>query len=392
MLSIVGVVRRRDFGANGDLLVGLDSPNIGQIFSGDTLSLAGWVMTREKQEIELQVVDDRGTQRLLLNSSRSDLQASSPSYFQNGQSPTCGFRHSLPISKNMGVSIVAGDAVHPFLEVSFERLDGIDDNQLFDRVIKTYMVSDKVSKPLLSDQGADKAAIVTDVWRVAAICDAQKNNQEITSALTQFRQKYGVEAVALLKERLNQRIFFPRQRELTHHGAMRTFRFWDEAEIDEHLADVAGFLEHLGKMGYPSFIYCGTLLGILRDNSLIPHDDDIDTICMLPMDPDMTVPDYVKRMEEVLIEAGAKVSGDYPHHRHVSVGKRSFDVFLGVDYGENLTLYSYRTISCPREEVYPQIPLDFRDCTYQVPQISEKLMERYYGPTWRIPDKNFYDN
>jgi hypothetical protein len=144
-------------------------------------------------------------------------------------------------------------------------------------------------------------------------------------------------------------------------------------------------------MGYPSFIFFGTLLGVVRDDALIPHDDDIDTICMLPEQVGANEGDYILQLEALLKEAGATVRGQYPYHRHVSIGRGSFDVFLGIEGKTTQTLYSWRTMTCDRDQLFPLKPRQFRDQEFLVPSDEEALLERYYGRTWRIPDKNFYD-
>lgn len=391
--EIVRVLRYSDFGEVGDIVVGLDSPKSGQVLQNNMLNLAGWIVSKTNSVKEVILTDDTGEKRFALNTHRSDVLNSYQTYFQDGQDTICGFNYTISISGGAQVWVSVDNEVYLFLDVRREEIGQLGAEDIFQRTVE-FLVENRggeIPASLLQTDNKSQSELIAAIWNIALICYTKKPNPELNKALAGFRQKYGVEAVAGLKETLNKQILYPLELELTHHGATRTFRFWREEEIDSHLSDVHEFLNRLSKMGYPSFIFFGTLLGAIRDNSLISHDDDVDTVCVLPGVEGTKTSEYVQQMAELLVGAGGKVYGDYPYHRHVSIGRRAFDVFLGVDLGRSATIYSYKTISCPREELFSLKSFDFRERTYQIPQEPERLLERYYGPNWRVPDRNFYD-
>ncbi len=390
--KIVQVERNTDFGSPGNLIVGLDSPKSGQILNGDEVSISGWILSKENVPAVLEIKDENGERRLEMNVDRADVTNNNTTHFPRKGGAYCGFRHFMPVKGKVEVSIISGDRSYPFFQMDSTPLASLDIKALCNATVDAFIAAKGGPRPENSHADNTKeAAIIEEVWSIAEVCHTKRPNPDLISRLTQFRRHHGVAAVAMLKESLNRKILYPQDHELTHHGAMRTFRFWSDTEIDTHLDDVHGFLSKLNAVNYPSFIFFGTLLGVIRDNQLIPHDDDIDTVCILPAMADATIPDYTQRMADILKEAGGRVVGNYPHHRHVSLGRRAFDVFLGVDYGETVTLYSYKTVTCPRSEIFPMDELEFRGKTYQAPASSEKAIARYYGPEWRTPDKNFYD-
>ena len=391
--KIARVVRNTNFGEKGSIVVGLDAPKTGHILQNNTLVLAGWIITRKNVPKELILKDAHGEQRLALNTDRSDVVNNNQTYFEDGQGPMCGFRHTIKSNGPVQISIAVGDEVYPFLDVKSEDMKPLKAEDIIDRTVDFFveMGGGEVPEILFRSREKSEVSMIVDIWSIAEICQEQRPGVKLSQALASFRNTYGVAINGQLKEALNQKILFARERELTHHGAMRTFRFWSEDEIDTHLEDVSTFLDRMSEIGLPSFIFFGTLLGVVRDNSLIQHDDDIDTVCILPATEGTTIAEYIERLSENLSKAGAKVTGNYPHHRHASLGRRAFDVFLGVDYGDTITIYSYKTISCARSDIFPMRSLSFRKNTYQVPKNSTHLIELYYGPAWRTPDKNFYD-
>lgn len=69
-----------------------------------------------------------------------------------------------------------------------------------------------------------------------------------------------------------------RKREWSSHGIKRTFRFWSEQEKQDYVGfsvDVVRCLQELNENASLGF---GTVLGLVRDHDLIPHDDDADVI------------------------------------------------------------------------------------------------------------------
>ena len=136
------------------------------------------------------------------------------------------------------------------------------------------------------------------------------------------------------------------------------------------------------------FICYGTLLGCIRDNDFIPHDDDVD-VCFLAEEQGLDAAvDEFRQIMETLTNIGEKVQFDNSAQFHWSLQGTTLDVFMAWMEGDNLYMYNAGGLF-PRNRIYPLVEREFKGRQVLIPNHSEALLELIYGPGWRIPDPSF---
>ncbi|MDE0056305.1 MAG: LicD family protein, partial [Gammaproteobacteria bacterium] len=136
------------------------------------------------------------------------------------------------------------------------------------------------------------------------------------------------------------------------------------------------------------FICYGTLLGCIRNNDFIPHDDDVD-VCFLADEQGLdAAAGEFRRIIKTLTDIGQRVQFDSSAQFHWGLQGTSLDVFMAWMEGENLFMYNAGgTFS--RNQIYPLAEREFKGRQVWVPNDSEALLELIYGPGWRVPDPSF---
>ena len=136
------------------------------------------------------------------------------------------------------------------------------------------------------------------------------------------------------------------------------------------------------------FICYGTLLGCIRNNDFIPHDDDVDA-CFLADEQGLDAAvDEFRQVIKTLTNIGQKVQFDSSAQFHWSLQGTTLDVFMAWMEGDNLYMYNAGGIFS-RSQIYPLVEREFKGRQVLIPNDSEALLELIYGPGWRIPDPSF---
>ena len=136
------------------------------------------------------------------------------------------------------------------------------------------------------------------------------------------------------------------------------------------------------------FICYGTLLGCIRDNDFIPHDDDVD-VCFLADEEGLDAAvDEFRKIVRTLTTAGHVIQFDSSAQFHWRLQGTSLDVFMAWIEGDRLYMYNAGgTFS--RDQIFPLVNREFKGHQVLIPNESEALLEMIYGPRWRIPDPSF---
>lgn len=136
------------------------------------------------------------------------------------------------------------------------------------------------------------------------------------------------------------------------------------------------------------FICYGTLLGCIRDDDFIPHDDDVD-VCFLADEEGLDAAvDEFREVVRTLASAGHVIQSDSSAQFHWKLQGTSLDVFMAWMEGDRLYMYNAGG-AFSRDQIYPLMDREFKGRQVLIPNESEALLEMIYGPGWRIPDPSF---
>lgn len=175
---------------------------------------------------------------------------------------------------------------------------------------------------------------------------------------------------------------------LTNHGYhAHSFVHADHgpvwAQVDHHMRT-------LRQAGYESFLNSGTLLGVVRDQRLIDHDDDVDLAVMLKATSTEDAAEEWKSLRDTLIELElfeADVKDMPGLYKLRPAGKTEIDLFPAWVDGDRAFVYPHTSGGIAAEAVLPLQP-----CTLTgqaIPARPEEMLAQNYGPDWQDPDPFF---
>ena len=189
---------------------------------------------------------------------------------------------------------------------------------------------------------------------------------------------------------VNEALLPARGIEWTVHGPRRPFRTWSEAERLDYVIDSAGVVEALRALTPDVCLGFGSVLSVVRDRALMPHDDDLDVIIGFEATTAPTIADGLRLIDRHLEPLGFEVSGEFATHRHVRrPGRQPVDVFVGIFEGDTIAWYPGARGGLTRAIVFPPVPAELLGVPCLIPAQPETYLERLYGPGWRVPDPYF---
>ena len=168
------------------------------------------------------------------------------------------------------------------------------------------------------------------------------------------------------------------------------FRPLKERQIEEQVFDA---LEHgnrvFKELFLKEFFICyGTLLGCVRGDDFIEHDDDVD-VCFLADGASLqeAAREFLYVIESLRAH-GETISVRSNLQFHWWLKGISLDVFMA--WLEDGRLYSYNVAAeLSREQIYPLLTHKFKGMDVLIPREPQALLESIYGPGWTVPDPHF---
>jgi SAM-dependent methyltransferase len=172
-----------------------------------------------------------------------------------------------------------------------------------------------------------------------------------------------------------------------------TFAGRSEHDIDALLDATEAVIEALRGAGVEPFLAYGTLLGAVREGTVLGHDSDADLGYVSRHSHPFDVALESFRLQRALVEQGWEVYRYSGGAFRITVTRggatTGLDVFGGfLDHGR---LYLMGEIGTPFQEdwVRPLGTATLGGRTMPVPARPEHLLAATYGPGWRVPDPAF---
>jgi hypothetical protein len=229
-----------------------------------------------------------------------------------------------------------------------------------------------------------EAVALLDVLDLTVKGEYGRAHRSLASHVSDERSRHWFRAA------VNEELLRSRGLEWTVHGPQRPFRSWSEEERLDYVRDSAAVVQALQSLTPNVCFGFGSVLSVVRDKALIPHDDDLDIIVGFEPDEAATLTDGLRRVEEHLRPMGYEVSGRFAAHRHVRrPGRKRVDVFVGVFEAESISWYPGARGGLTREIVFPTGSADLLGVPCSIPAQPEVYLERLYGKGWRVPDPYF---
>jgi hypothetical protein len=147
-------------------------------------------------------------------------------------------------------------------------------------------------------------------------------------------------------------------------------------------------------LGYEAFPFYGSMLGAVREQNFIGHDNDFDMIYVSKhADPEQVKAEF-QALCRALIDRGYWLRVKRAHTWIRQRGSRfKLDVFFGW-FGEDGLFhvsngYHHDPATCATARLDTLVPHQLAGREVMLPAGSEALLVQLYGPNWRIPDRGF---
>lgn len=180
---------------------------------------------------------------------------------------------------------------------------------------------------------------------------------------------------------------------LTRHGLSAAGKLVGRVpEVLDHLHEVMDILETRG--GSPMLAY-GTLLGAVRGEAFIPHDDDVDVLFFASSTNREDVAAEMAELGQALRGAGypqvAHVPGSLNLHVFNPVTGAMVDVFPFWETGEGVHLHmeSMKVRALPAKVFRPRSVARLHGRLFPAPGMPEAFLQERYGEAWKAPDPYF---
>jgi SAM-dependent methyltransferase len=181
------------------------------------------------------------------------------------------------------------------------------------------------------------------------------------------------------------------------------FQEFTDSELGTYISSLANFFKKLKlSTGYDFYSTYGTLLGAVRQKSVIANDFDFDFAVVIENYVDKY--DLASKFKEIVnkVRQLENVTGVDPASAcqcgiRYRVGSVDFkiDLFLAW-FEDDLLIQSFsidKRFGIGRSDIFPLINVELNGVLLPAPRSTEILLSSIYGKDWLVPDPDFrYDN
>jgi len=154
--------------------------------------------------------------------------------------------------------------------------------------------------------------------------------------------------------------------------------------------------EIMQQLGVTFFLRQGTCLGAVRDNAIMPWDDDIDIGSLIGHHglTQKSLPDVLKQVVNVFTERGfSTISGHTAEFHWISMIKSSVRIDWECFKVIRCNILHFPSQWFPARLFQNLKEIDFLGTTFLIPNPPEEYLALKYGPEWRTPKKaGAYEN
>lgn len=193
-----------------------------------------------------------------------------------------------------------------------------------------------------------------------------------------------------LQSAINQEHLFERKLEWGTHGIRRSFRFWNDAQKSLYLREANRLVTVLADLTPHVTFGFGAVLGFIRENDFIAHDDDLDLLIALPS-ARATFSSAKTRLRNFLEAKGYTCHGENLSHFGVNYQAKgaAIDVFIGFIEDNQISWFPSMRSGLKLNEVFPTRTFHIYGEKCAIPNDPERYLEVTYGPNWREPVANW---
>ena len=181
---------------------------------------------------------------------------------------------------------------------------------------------------------------------------------------------------------------------LTQHGYLTALRSRDEQAIWKEISYV---LDLLAALNYTTFLNSGTLLGLIREERFLPHDDDVDMAVILRAStPEGIINEWhelKKMIKNTLNETHLMDKEEHFFmHKVICPDALEIDLFPAWINAGKVYIWPYSYGDIEESDLLPLKMPHRNKCRACLPNNPEALLEVNYGREWRNPDPSFRFN
>ncbi|MEC7965235.1 MAG: LicD family protein, partial [Pseudomonadota bacterium] len=167
-------------------------------------------------------------------------------------------------------------------------------------------------------------------------------------------------------------------------------RSFQDMDHDEIWSAVGDGIAKLQALGFQAFLNSGTLLGVVRDGKLIPHDDDVDLALVFEAESQEEAAETWHKITVQLADQGLlspKPPRNPAMRKLTTEGPCNIDLFPAWVQAGQLYVYPYCCGDLAADHVLPTEVCPITGLP--IPRNAPDVLAQNYGDGWAVPDPSY---